>query len=188
MEKNLLDTVDELRRMSEAELANVAEDGLTSRLRAQAGHARDKYRGLRPSNLGAFLADSEFIRYPTRLVLEFGEMGTHQFAHPEPDIRNPGGVMLYLRPILGKHPDYLVRAVSYMIPVINFGKIISDDHCLIYGAALLGLDVGAYYDAICELADFVGAEPAEHPAPVNPSQNPSTPTCGHNCHCAGQST
>jgi len=165
---SLLDTVDELRRMSEAELANVAEDGLATRLREQAAHAHATYHGLRPSNLGTFLADSEFVRYPTRLVLEFGEMGAHQFAHPEPDIRNPGGVMLYLRPILGKRPDYLVRAVSYMIPVINFGKIITDDHCLIYGAALMGLSVDAYYDAVCELADFAGAEPAERTPSVKP--------------------
>jgi hypothetical protein len=45
-----------------------------------------------------------------------------------------------------------------MIPVINYGDIVTDEHCLRYGATLLGLMVPEFYEAICRLADFVGAE------------------------------
>ncbi len=157
---NLLETVDEIRRMTDSELAQVAEDGLTTRLREQGDAARAQFGGLRPSNLGTFLEDRNHVRRPTRLVLELGEMGMHQFAQPEDDIRTPGGMMLYLRPLLGKRPDYLIRAVAYMIPVVNYGAIIEDEHCLVYGAALFGETPEIFYESICAIADWLGAESA----------------------------
>jgi hypothetical protein len=154
---DLLQTADELRKMSETELLGVFEDSLTNRLREQAAEALEKHGGLRPGNLETFLNDPDCVRYPTRLVLEYGEMGLHQFAQPEPDVRNPGGIMLYLRPTLGQRTDLIALAVSYMIPVINYGAIITDDHCIEYGSVLAGLDRETYYQRICELAGFVGA-------------------------------
>jgi hypothetical protein len=68
------------------------------------------------------------------------------------------GRVLYLRPRLRERPDLVVLAVAYLIPLINYGDIISDDHCLLYGATLLGLMEAEYYRQMCELADFVGAE------------------------------
>lgn len=153
----LLDTADDIRRMSNAELATLAEDGLSTRLRDQAEDARRIHGALSPSNLGTFLNDRNFVRYPTRLVFEVGEMGMNQFAQPEPDIRTPDGIMLYLRPQLGQRPDLLVQAVAYMIPVINFSKLVSDHHCLLYGAQLFGIEEDEFYQSICGLADWVGA-------------------------------
>jgi hypothetical protein len=90
-------------------------------------------------------------------------MAAHQFAQPDLDHRDPGqdGRVLYLRPLLRDRPDLAVLAVAYMIPVINYGGIVTDEHCLRYGATLLGLMVPEFYEAICRLADFVGAEPRE---------------------------
>jgi hypothetical protein len=45
----------------------------------------------------------------------------------------------YLRPPLRDHPDLVVLAVAYMIPVINYGEIVTDEHCRCYGTTLLGL-------------------------------------------------
>jgi hypothetical protein len=36
--------------------------------------------------------------------------------------------------------------------------IISDEHCLLYGAILLGLMEDEYYRQLCALSDFLGAE------------------------------
>ena len=66
--------------------------------------------------------------------------------------------MLYVRPVLRHHPGRIVLAVAYMIPLINYGEVIDDEHCLAYGATLLGMMESEYYRAICDLADFVGAE------------------------------
>jgi len=188
----LLQTADELRRMSEAELVEVFEDSLTGRLREQAVEALARHGRFGPGNLERFLVDRDTVRYPTRLVLEFGpEMAVHQFAQPEPDIRNPGGVMLYLRPVLGRRPDLLAFAVSYMIPVINYGRIVSDEHCLEYGSSLTGLDKEAYYRRICEVAEFVGAEaldvndPRAHVAEETPVGIEGPGCGGGGCGCQG---
>ncbi len=186
----LLQTADELRKMSEAELVEVFEDSLTSRLRDQAGEALERHGKFGPGNLETFLSDSDSVRYPTRLVLEFSaELGMHQFAQPEQDIQNPGGIMLCLRPVLGKRPDLLAFAVSYMIPVINYGKIIGDEHCLEYGSALMGLDKETYYQRICEVAEFVGAEalsvddPNAHVVEDESSETQTGGSCGSGCGC-----
>lgn len=185
----LLETADELRRMSVQELTDVFADSLERRLIEQAEEARARHGGLRPGNLETFLADRDAVRRPTRLVLELGEMSPHQFAQPEPDIRSPDGIMLYLRPELAGRPDLLVLAISYMIPVINYGEIITDHHCMAYGAALLGLDADTYYQRICDMAAHVGA--AEKPleeAPAHESgqrlANPFPEGTGtHGCGC-----
>jgi len=178
----LLQTVEELRQMSATELTKLGEDSLMDHLRHQATEARGRHGGLGPKNIETFLDDRDCVRYPTRLVLEFGEMSPHQFAQPDRDFRSnhPEARVIYLRPILGNRPDLIALAVSYMIPVINYGQIITDEHCLEYGAHLLGLTTEDYYNCICELADFVGAEfcAAE-------DQPPATGGCcsgGCSCH------
>jgi len=126
-----------------------------------------------------FLGDRDCLRYPTRLVFEFGEMALHQFAQPALDPRDPEGKgrVLYLRPALRRQPERVVQAVAYMVPVINYGDAVSDHHCLAYGAVLLGLEQEEYYPQICALADGVGAEPrlsrqADAVAPANPDETP----------------
>ena len=61
-------------------------------------------------------------------------------------------------------PDLAVLAVAYMIPAINYGDIITDEHCLRYGATLLGMMEEDFYQALCQMADLVGAEPEERPS------------------------
>jgi hypothetical protein len=177
----LYDTVDELRRMSESELTKVAEDGLLSRLKDQAAETTARHGVLGPGNLDAYLSDTVVLRHPTRLVLEYGEMGMHQFAQPGPDPRKPGGIVLYLRPSLGSRPDMVAVAVSYMIPVINYGDIIEDRHCVEYGSVVTGLEVNEYFTKICEIADFVGAEEME-PASAVDLRGEKVP-CGTGCGC-----
>jgi hypothetical protein len=52
----------------------------------------------------------------------------------------------------------VLLAVAYFIPLINYGDIVTDDLCLRYGAALLGMSPDDYYRRICDLAEKVGAE------------------------------
>lgn len=184
---DFLQEIDQLRRMSEAELTRVGEDSLLDHLRHQASEARARHGGLGPTNLETFLNDRDCVRYPTRLVLEFGDMGPHQFAQPDRDYRSnlSDAKALYVRPILGRRPDLVALAVSYMIPVINYGQVVNDEHCLEYGAMLMGIGVEDYYQRICELAEFVGAEicNADEEAP---NQQPAAAGCGGGgCSCSG---
>ena len=131
---------------------------------AQAVVAHHKHAPLTFAGLDALLADPECLRHPTRLVFEFGEMASHQFADPGPDLRHPeqDGRVLYLRPLLRDRPDLALLAVAYMIPVINYGDIVTDEHCIRYGATLLGMMEEEFYDAVCRMADYVGA--TSHPS------------------------
>lgn len=143
-------------------LAEEAEEALMLHLLDRAHYARQKYGQITASTLSAFLQDGECVRYPTRLVFEAGEMAPHQFAHPGEDISMPGGKgrILYLRPSLKQHPQWLSPAVVYMVPVINYGEdVVNDLHCIRYGAALLGMSEESFYTRICEIADALGMPP-----------------------------
>lgn len=153
-------TTAELRKLSPAELEQLGQQSLREHLLAQAIVAHQKYSPLTADKLDALLHDPDCLRHPVRLVFEFSEMAMHQFAQPDIDWRNTeqDGRVLYVRPLLRERPDLLPLAVAYMIPLINYGDIISDDHCLQYGAAMLGLMEDEYYQQMCALADFIGAE------------------------------
>ena len=101
-------------------------------------------------------------------------MAAHQFADVGVDLRNPeqNGRVLYLRPLLRDRPDLAVLAVAYMIPVLNYGDIVTDDQCIRYGATLLGMMEEEFYDAICRMADYVGAEPKAPPDAALPGVSP----------------
>ena len=150
----------DLRKMSPEQLEKLGQDSLREHLLAQAVVAHQKHGPVTFEKLDALLHDPDCLRYPVRLVYEFGEMAMHQFAQPDLDHRNQeqGGRVLYLRPLLKDHPDQVVLAVSYMIPLINYGRVIGDDHCLLYGATLLGMMEDEYYRKLCALAELVGAE------------------------------
>ncbi len=157
---DLQQTAQDLLRMTDAKLVQFGKDCLGIHIKEQATNARIVHGGLSPCNIETFLADRNVLRHPTRLVLGYGEMEPHQFAEPGPDTRDDTGKgrILYLRPVLGQRSDLIALAISYMVPVINYGDAVTDEDCLGYGAALMGMDRETYYGLICELADVVGAE------------------------------
>jgi hypothetical protein len=149
----------QLRQLSSAELAALGERSLREHLLAQARTAHQEHGPLTPATLVAFLADRKYVRYPTRLAFEFGDMAAHQFAQPGLDPSNPpDGRILYLRPALRARPDWIALAVAYMTPLLNYGDIITDEHCLLFGATLQGLMTDEFYRQICAMADLAGAE------------------------------
>jgi hypothetical protein len=155
-----VNNANDLRRMSTAELEKLGQDSLREHILAQAVVAHQKHGPLTAEKLDALLRDPDCVRHPVRIVFEFGEMALHQFAQPDIDWRNTeqDGRVLYVRPLLRDRPELLPLAVAYMIPLINYGDIVSDEHCLHYGAALMAMTEPEFYEAICALADFVGAE------------------------------
>lgn len=149
----------DLRKFSPTELETSGRQSLHDHLIAQAVVAHQKHGPLTGESLDAFLMDSACVRHPVRLAFELGEMALHQFAQPGLDWRNTekDGRVLYLRPQLKKQPDLIRLAVAYMVPLINYGPIVTDEQCLAYGATLLGMMEEEYYARICALGDSVGA-------------------------------
>lgn len=152
---------DELRQLSAGQWEQLGRASLREHLLAQARVAHHRHAPLTAEKLAALLNDPECLRYPVRLVYETGEMAANQFAQPEVDWRSAEGRgrVLYLRPKLRERPDLLPLAVAYMIPVINYGDLVTDEHCLAFGATLLGLTEDEYYAQLCALADWAGATP-----------------------------
>lgn len=150
----------DLRKLGSSELEQLGQQSLREHLVALAAVAHQKHGPLTADKLDALLHDPDCLRHPVRLVFEFGEMAMHQFAQPDIDWRNTeqDGRVLYVRPLLRERPEFLVRAVVYMIPLINYGGIITDAHSLSYGATLLGMMEDEYYTELCALSDFLGAE------------------------------
>ena len=155
-----IDFLAELRRLSTEELEQAGQRSLLDHVVAQAEVARAKHGPLAGDRLEALLQDPACVRHPVRLVFEFGEMAIHQFGQPDIDWRNVEreGRVLYLRPMLRDQPNLVLLAVAYLIPLINYGEVVTDEVCVGYGAALLGLAPEEFYRRICLLADAVGAE------------------------------
>jgi hypothetical protein len=151
----------DLRQLGPDELEALGQQSLREHLLAQAEVARAKHSPVTAARLESLLHDPECLRHRVRIVFEFGEMAMHQLAQPAVDWQDPeqDGRVLYVRPGLREHLDDLPLVVAYMIPLINYVEIMSDDHCLLYGAALLGLREDDYYQQLCALADSLGAEP-----------------------------
>lgn len=151
-----MNAVPDIRRMSAGELERLGLDSLREHILAQAVVAHHRHAPLNPDKVAALLRDPVCVRYRARILFELGDMATHQFVHPGP---RPGNddMVLFVHPALADHPECLPAAVAYAIPQINYGDPVTDDHCLLYGAALLGMTVEEYYARLCAIADTVGA-------------------------------
>ena len=152
-------TPSDLRLLSPEELERLGERSLRDHLVAQAVVAHAKHGPLTEASIPAYVADRSCIRHPLRLVFEIGNMASHQFAEPDIDWRSSDehARVLYLRPVFKRFPELVPLALSYMIPLVNYGRIVSDDLCILYGATVSGCLVEEYYEAICRMADRVGA-------------------------------
>ncbi len=104
--------------------------------------------------INQIIEDRELVRFPVRVVFDARDLEPGEFAHAQPVGTHPGeGFLLLVHPSLEHRHDVLPAAIAYHIPPINYGDIADADDCLVFGAALLGLSVDAYYEHLCELAD-----------------------------------
>ena len=157
----------QLRELGQAELARLGEEGLRAHLVDTAMRAHSMFAPVLGENLLRLLDDRNLVRYPVRIAYELGSMAPHQFGQPEPE---DGGVVLYLHPQLEPVPLDAAFAVAYFLPLINYGQLINDDHCLLYGATLHGLMLDQYFSELCRIADSIGV-------PERPRSDLARPAC-----------
>lgn len=102
------------------------------------------------------LDDREVVRYPTSICFDAGPLQGEEFAFVQPlGFHSSDGLCLFIHPWFECQPEILPMLIAYHIPVINYGDIADSDDAELYGATLLGLEVEAYYQALCELADSI---------------------------------
>lgn len=110
------------------------------------------------------LSDSDVVRYPTTLHFDKSMLQPHEFGHAHPlGFHSADGFALFIHPAFARHSEALPLLVAYHIPSINYGRVVDAEGAELFGATLVGMEAEAYYQALCELADSIGAASASEP-------------------------
>lgn len=100
--------------------------------------------------------DREVVRFPLGIRFASDGLQKGEFAHAEPLGDHPKqGFCLFIHPVFEHRRADWPALIAYHIPPVNYGDIAEADDCEAFGAALLGLEVDAYYARLCSLADLV---------------------------------
>ncbi|MHC4990559.1 MAG: hypothetical protein ACYTGC_06220 [Planctomycetota bacterium] len=104
----------------------------------------------------AMLDDRQVVRYPTGVRFDATPLEPGEFALAlSLGDRPEDGFCLVIHPHFEHQRENLPLLLAYHIPDINYGEIVTAADAELFGATLLGLDVDAYYQALCELADSI---------------------------------
>ena len=136
-----------------------AKQGLRDHVVDKATHARMKY-GLYidAETIMRMLDDRAVVRYPTGVRFDAGPLEPGEFAHALPLGEKPAdGYCLFVHPHFEPQPENLPLLIAYHIVDINYGEIATSAEAELFGATLLGLEVDAYYQAVCALADSISS-------------------------------
>ena len=120
-----------------------------------AQEARERYGGVvDAAAMQRMLQDELVVRYPTTLCFDAEALEPGEFAFPQPLGQHPSdGFRLCVHPYFEQRPDALPLLIAYHLVRINYGEIAGSREAESFGAALLGLGVEEYYQAVCALAD-----------------------------------
>lgn len=110
--------------------------------------------GIDRAALLRMLEDRAVVRYPLGIRFDAGPLKTGEFACLEPLGDHPSdGYCLFIHPLFAPVDHLIPALVAYYIPSVNYGDVVSHVEAEHFGAALLGLDVDAYYTMLCAAAD-----------------------------------
>ncbi len=135
--------------------ANDGQEALRDHLIEKALLARSRYGpAIDARAIRRLLVDSEIVRYETEIVFDANPLQPGEFAWPELlDDQTPPKCRLIVHPHFRERPEVLPYLVAYHVPSINYLDLATHEEAELFGAALLGLEVDAYYERVCALAD-----------------------------------
>ncbi len=145
-------------------VASLADEGISEKNAGEAfiHHLVDKANAARlayglyidAETIMRMLDDRDIVRYPMSIEFDSRQLQGHEFAYPKAIGFHPSdGYCLFIHESFRNQPENLPLLIAYHIPTINYGSIAEPQHAEAYGAALMGLEVETYYQALCELAD-----------------------------------
>ena len=106
------------------------------------------------------LDDRRAVRFPVGVRFDAEPLEPGEFAWPMPLGEKPGeGFCLFIHPHFERRPEAWPLLISYHIPTVNYGEIVTAEDAEHFGATLLGMDVESYYSALCALADEISPDP-----------------------------
>ena len=132
--------------------------------RALGDHAHDKGLAIQAAygprlsweSLLSLLGDRECVRYPCKIQFDSTQLQAGEFAYPQPLGDQPeDGFVIQVHEHFENRKDDVPALVLYQLVAVNYGKFASDSDAERFGAAALGMEVDAYYDYICRLADEI---------------------------------
>jgi len=146
--------------MTTAPTPEEGQAALQAHCRFRAAEAREKYGGtIGFEEIKRILEDRAVVRYPTTLCFDARPLQPGEFAHAEPVNQFPAnGFVLFVHPFFEERPEVLPALIAYHIPRINYGEIATHEEAEIFGAELLGMEIDAYYEGLCRLADSIPPE------------------------------
>lgn len=105
--------------------------------------------------------DRDLVRYPTELVVDSGPLQEGEFAIAlavEGD--GPRSYRIYVHPHFAQRPEDWPALVGYHLPTVNYADLVTHEEAELFGATMLGMEVEAYYERVCGLADELPGRPA----------------------------
>lgn len=175
--------------MNRPQLDLSADEGLEalrSHLVEKALEARAKYGPLvDAAAIRNVIDDPSFVRFKTEIAFESGTLRPGEFAWAKPVGERPqAGFRLVLHPALEGRPEDWPLCAAYHLVSINYLDVATSAEAEVFGAALFGLSIEAYYERLCAIADALpdalgaaghhmpGQTPAEAPVPAPESLDP----------------
>jgi hypothetical protein len=134
-----------------------ARQSLNDHVAAKGAKIRAKYGPeIGWQELRRILADRDCVRYPCDIVFDASSLQPDECAYPRPRGGAPeDGFDLCIHPYFAVDPSRVPLLALYQVVAINYGAFASPEDAETFGAAVLGVDREAYYDALCSMADEI---------------------------------
>jgi len=137
-------------------------ESLSSHVAAKGEEVRVKYGPhIGWKELQRILEDRSCVRYPCEVVFDAHPLLPGECAHPVATGGHPeDGFTLYVHPFFMTQLQHVTYLALYQLVVVNYGEFASPDDAETFGASVLGISKGEYYNSLCEMADRIGGVPA----------------------------
>lgn len=124
---------------------------------ARAAAARDRHGPeIDGESIMRVLDDRDAVRYPVGVRFDSTPLEPGEFAWPQMLGEKPSdGFCLFVHPHFERRPQAWPLLISYHVPSVNYGEIVTAEEAELFAATLLGMDVETYYHALCTLADEI---------------------------------
>jgi hypothetical protein len=104
------------------------------------------------------LEDRACVRYPCEIVFDPTPLLPGECAHPVGRGERPeDGFVMHVHPVFQVHLPEVPLLVLYQLVLVNYGAFATAEDAETFGASALGMPRQDYYEALCQLADFVPA-------------------------------
>jgi hypothetical protein len=134
---------------------------LHEHIRDKAVKARERHPDPRsPEGLSQLLEDREVVRYPLRVCADPAHLEPGDLAYLQQLGEHPSeGFILFVHPLVEAQADLAALVVTYSIPSVNYGEIVSTEEGELFGAIVCCMDREEFYEALCGLSDQLGLAP-----------------------------